>query len=132
MTQITDSMALAFYILHPRTLLGLPRNQLQRAMIQIIQREGWGKGREYQMKLQLKIIMLLLSVRKWLNLSLHTGTHRHTLAPPRPRHPPPTDPASNPGINSNQTKENCLADKCWVYLAKRGIFFKHHTFPCFH
>lgn len=88
MTQITDSMALAFYILHPRTLLGLPRNQLQRAMIQIIQREGWGKGREYQMKLQLKIIMLLLSVRKWLNLSLHSGTHRHTLAPPSP--PPQT------------------------------------------
>ena len=52
----------------------------------------------------------------------HTQTHTRTPEPPAP----------NPGINSNQTKENCLADKCGVYLAKRGISFMHHTFPSSH
>lgn len=80
------------------------------------------------MELQLKIRMLLESVRERLNLSLQSRTPRHTLAPHLPQ-PPAPNPASN---SKNQTKGNCLADKCGVYLAKGGISFRHHTFPSSH
>lgn len=42
----------------------------------------------------------------------HTQTHTGTPEPPAP----------NPGINGNQTKENCLADKC-------GVFWPREVFP---
>lgn len=116
MTQITDSMALAFYILHPRTLLGLPRNQLQRAMIQIIQR-GVGERERITNEIAIKNYN---AAPAWTQMAQPELARWHT--PTRTRAPEPPAPITG-GASA------AFRQKGIVLLTNAGFIRQGEVFP---